>query len=187
MEENKRILLFGEIVWDDIVPGGGSGKPENIGGASFNAAVHCRRLGMESAMISALGEDKLGEKTFEFVRESGVDTAYIARSQLPTCLITVAFNEKGEPAYTIPPDVSWDDIVLLEPKQEEDGIILEFKVQDTEDEKDLADTVKAALAQIEKKNYEAVLVNRGIPKERIRKYGFAFCGKKVLIGRYMGW
>lgn len=114
MEENKRILLFGEIVWDDIIPGGGSGKPENIGGASFNAAVHCRHLGMESGMISALGNDVLGEKTYDFVRESGVDTTYITRSQLPTCLITVTFNEKGEPAYTIPPDVSWDDVALNE-------------------------------------------------------------------------
>ena len=39
-----------------------------------------------------------------------------------------------------------------------------------------------ALEQIEKKNYEATLVEKGIPREKIRKYGFAFCGKKVLIG-----
>ena len=38
------------------------------------------------------------------------------------------------------------------------------------------------LEQIEEQNYEAGLIARGIPKERIRKYGFAFCGKRVLIG-----
>ena len=73
--------------------------------------------------------------------------------------------------------------VLLEPKHEEDGIILEFKVQDAEEEAELTDTVKAALEQIEKKKYESILTEKGVPKERIRKYGFAFCGKKVLIGR----
>ncbi len=72
--------------------------------------------------------------------------------------------------------------VMLEPKKNDDGIIMEFKVQDTEDEKELSDTVKAALQQIENKGYETALREKGVPKENIRKYGFAFCGKKVLIG-----
>ncbi|MDY4839560.1 MAG: AAA family ATPase [Lachnospiraceae bacterium] len=73
--------------------------------------------------------------------------------------------------------------VLLEPlRKEDDGIILEFKVYDEYEEKTLSDTVAAALGQIEEKQYEKVLLDRGVPKEKIRKYGFAFEGKKVLIG-----
>ncbi|MEF2877061.1 MAG: AAA family ATPase [Blautia sp.] len=74
--------------------------------------------------------------------------------------------------------------VILEPKnKKDDAVILEFKVQDTNDEKTLSDTVKAALYQINCKQYDTVLLEKGIPENKIRKYGFAFHGKQVLIGK----
>ena len=64
----------------------------------------------------------------------------------------------------------------------DDAVILEFKVRNKRKEASLEDTVQEALQQIEKKQYEERLIARGIPKEHIRSYGFAFQGKKVLIG-----
>ena len=72
--------------------------------------------------------------------------------------------------------------IMLEPKNKEDvAIIIEFKVFNTRRDKSIEDTVQAALQQIEDKNYEADLIARGVPKENIRKYGFAFRGKEVYI------
>ena len=73
--------------------------------------------------------------------------------------------------------------VVIEPKnKEENAIIIEFKVFNSKKETSLEDTIRSALTQIEEKNYAADLIVRGIPAEHIRKYGFAFEGKKVLIG-----
>ena len=74
------------------------------------------------------------------------------------------------------------DIVLMPKGDKDDAIIIEFKVYDAEDEKDLQATVKSALEQIEEMRYEEGILAQGIPKDRIRKYGFAFEGKRVLIG-----
>lgn len=72
--------------------------------------------------------------------------------------------------------------VMLEPRNETDpAVILEFKVKDSQEETSLEDTADAALNQIERQQYESALRNKGIASERIRKYGFAFEGKEVLI------
>ena len=74
--------------------------------------------------------------------------------------------------------------VMLEPKnpKENDAVIIEFKVFNARRETSLEYTVQAALKQIEQKKYSENLLAKGIPEECIKKYGFAFEGKTVLIG-----
>ncbi len=76
--------------------------------------------------------------------------------------------------------------IMLEPIQKNNmkypGIVIEFKVFNFRKEDTLKDTLSAALKQINEKGYDAELISRGVKKENIRHYGFAFKGKEVLIG-----
>jgi hypothetical protein len=75
------------------------------------------------------------------------------------------------------------DVVMIPHDKSDKAFIFEFKVKDVDDnESTIEDTLKNAHAQIEEKQYEAELIASGCAKDKIRKYGFAFEGKKVLIG-----
>ena len=75
--------------------------------------------------------------------------------------------------------------IMLEPIDKSNeklpGIVIEFKVINPKKETTLEDTVEAALEQIKEKKYDAELIKRGVKKENIHHYGFAFKGKEVLI------
>lgn len=74
------------------------------------------------------------------------------------------------------------DVMLIPHQKNQLAFVLEFKVYNAQEELKLEDTVQSALLQIEEKHYDTELIERGISKSKIRHYGFAFEGKKVLIG-----
>ena len=75
------------------------------------------------------------------------------------------------------------DVMLTPVTEVDDAIVIEFKVHEPDEGESLKDTVRVALAQIMEKNYDAELLAQRISADRIRHYGFAFEGKKVLIGQ----
>ena len=73
--------------------------------------------------------------------------------------------------------------IMLEPKEKgQNAFLIEFKVARPDRGETLEDAVRSALEQIENMQYETILRSRGLEADRIKKYGFAFEGKKVLIG-----
>ena len=74
------------------------------------------------------------------------------------------------------------DVMLIPCQMKDPAIIMEFKVYDPDEEDGLKDTVQSALTQMKEKKYAAELMEKGITKENIHSYGFAFEGKRVWIG-----
>lgn len=110
-----KVLGFGAVLWDDIVdpaaPATDSVAGEaNIGGAVFNVVAHLQRLGYTGYMLSAIGNDALGERTWRELDRLGIRRDFIGSVAEPTCLIEVTFDRAGQPGYRIPGLVSWDRI-----------------------------------------------------------------------------
>lgn len=102
-----KTLSFGEILWDVI----GDGK--YIGGAPFNIAAHLAKMGVESAILSALGDDELGHEALSIAKKLNVNTECVAvESEHPTGIVDVKITGAGMPSYTIKENTAWDNIIL---------------------------------------------------------------------------
>lgn len=99
-----KILSFGEIIWDVYDSGA------VIGGAPLNFAANCAYFGEDAYMLSAVGNDELGDRSFESLEKFGVGTEYIARNDKPTGFCSVTLDERAVPHYEIANDVAYDRI-----------------------------------------------------------------------------
>jgi fructokinase len=106
VDRKKPVIVgVGEILWD-MLPDG-----KVLGGAPANFAYHCNQLGAESHVISAIGNDPLGQEILKQVKALGLTTGWLFMDDhLPTSTVTVKLDAKGHPAYSIHEHVAWDAI-----------------------------------------------------------------------------
>ena len=100
-----RILSFGEIIFD-VYP-----DKECIGGAPLNFAAHACREGVDAYLLSAVGDDALGSKAFEFLNKIGVFSDYVSVKpdfETGRCLVTL--DERGVPTFNVKNEVAYDYI-----------------------------------------------------------------------------
>lgn len=113
-----KILSFGEILWD-IFP-----EEKKIGGAPFNFAAHCARLGAESYTMSCLGLDENGKEALAEAERLGIKTDYIATDRAYKtgyCAVTLT---DGKPEYDLVRDVAYDHIPFVSPKGKFDALYM---------------------------------------------------------------
>jgi fructokinase len=100
---NDLIVGMGEALWD-VLPEG-----KKIGGAPANFAYHVSQFGLNSCVISAIGDDKLGEEIVENFRNKNLNMN-LASVPYPTGTVLVELDEEGVPQYEIKENVAWDNI-----------------------------------------------------------------------------
>lgn len=103
------IVSIGEVLWD-LLPDG-----EYLGGAPFNFAANCARLGHRVLFFSAVGQDPLGQRTVDAIEAAGVASSLVHRvSQAGTGIVRVKFDGDGQPQYTITRPAAYDFLHLDE-------------------------------------------------------------------------
>ena len=103
MSVNNIIVGMGEALWD-VLPDG-----KKIGGAPANCAYHVSQFGLESRVVSAVGDDKLGNEILQNFDEKKLHYL-IEKVPYPTGTVQVELDEAGVPRYEIKENVAWDNI-----------------------------------------------------------------------------
>lgn len=101
----KKIVAFGEIVWD-ILPHG-----KVLGGTPSNLVFRCNSFGEEGHLLSRVGDDELGNEALDKLNELGIsDLDVQIDTEFPTGEVHVTFDENGESRYQVKEDVAFDHI-----------------------------------------------------------------------------
>ena len=103
---NTEFYTFGEILWDCLPSG------RHAGGAPFNVAAHLVQLGVSASLISAIGQDPLGDEILKVAEDKGVNTQFVTRARigLPTGTVLVTVDANGNATYELVQPVAWDEI-----------------------------------------------------------------------------
>jgi len=99
----KTIIGLGEALWDCLPEG------RKLGGAPANFAYHAQANGCHGVVVSAVGDDELGDEIVEQLNEKNLELA-IARTEQPTGTVRVTLSGNGIPSYDICRGVAWDNI-----------------------------------------------------------------------------
>ena len=100
---NNIIVGMGEALWD-VLPEG-----KKIGGAPANFAYHVSQFGFDSRVVSAVGNDELGDEIMSVFKEKKLNTQ-IERVDYPTGTVQVTLDAEGVPCHEIKEGVAWDNI-----------------------------------------------------------------------------
>lgn len=103
---NTEFYAFGEILWDCLPSG------KHAGGAPFNVAADLAQLGRSVSIISAVGQDALGDEILEVARDKNVNVEFVSRVRigLPTGTVIATVDAKGNATYELVQPVAWDEI-----------------------------------------------------------------------------
>jgi len=103
---NTQFYAFGETLWDCLPSG------RHAGGAPFNAAAHLAQIGVSAFLISAVGQDALGDELLQVARDKDINTQFVcrARAGLATGTVQVTLDAHSNATYEIVEPVAWDEI-----------------------------------------------------------------------------
>ena len=108
---SQLVVGMGEALWDMLPEG------RKIGGAPANFAYHVSQFGLDSRVVSAVGDDELGNEILANFAEKKLE-CQIEKVPYPTGTVQVELDEKGVPRYDIKEGVAWDNIPFTTSLQE---------------------------------------------------------------------